>query len=177
MIGLEKSFGMMYSNLCINSRETVPLSEENINFSKLYMQNFLREFANSIVNPASGEFWNTCRVSMNICWIVFSWKTLIHHAYCIYSSIHHNGNTTSSLRLKFPLWIPPQTKASATATHSINDSSEEDAATCQGCFFHFALDYIRPIKMNKLYITMVLRQLHTVKLIQYRYTYGRKSCP
>ena len=25
MIGLEKSFGMMYSNLCLNSRETVPL--------------------------------------------------------------------------------------------------------------------------------------------------------
>ena len=27
MIGLEKSFGMMYSNLCLNSRETVPLKD------------------------------------------------------------------------------------------------------------------------------------------------------
>ena len=27
MIGLKKSFGMMYSNLCLNSRETVPLKD------------------------------------------------------------------------------------------------------------------------------------------------------
>ena len=30
MIDLEKSFLMMYSNLCLNSRETVPLNTEKI---------------------------------------------------------------------------------------------------------------------------------------------------
>ena len=35
MIGLEKSFGMMYSNLCLNSRETVPLS---LNFNAINLK-------------------------------------------------------------------------------------------------------------------------------------------
>ena len=33
--GLEKSFGMMYSNLCLNSREPVPLS---LNFNAINLK-------------------------------------------------------------------------------------------------------------------------------------------
>ena len=42
-IGLEKSYRMMYSNIGLNSRETVPLSRQNKQFPKCENEREIKE--------------------------------------------------------------------------------------------------------------------------------------
>ena len=52
--GLEKSFGMMFSNLCLNSRETVPLREECVDiFHNMYVVFLLLEGDETFGNTGS----------------------------------------------------------------------------------------------------------------------------